>query len=76
MKINPIHDEINDEQRAQVNRLNAQRSTGPVTHQGRAISSLNAVKTGLTGRTVLLHSDDAAVYQQHLALGSAPPGPL
>ncbi|MBV8864808.1 MAG: hypothetical protein JO210_05340 [Acidobacteriaceae bacterium] len=44
MKINPIHDEINDEQRAQVNRLNAQRSTGPVTHQGKAISSLNAVK--------------------------------
>ncbi|MBV8865243.1 MAG: hypothetical protein JO210_07565 [Acidobacteriaceae bacterium] len=67
MKINPVYNEVSAEQRAQINRLNAQRSTGPVTHQGKAISSLNAVKTGLTGRTVLLHSDDVAVYQQHLA---------
>ncbi len=28
---------------------------------------MNAVKTGLTGRTVLLPSDDAEAYQQHLA---------
>ena len=27
---------------------------------------MNAVKTGLTGRTVLIHSDDAAAYQNHL----------
>ncbi len=56
-----------EQRRAEINRANAQRSTGPVTHSGKAISSLNAVKTGLTGRTVLLHSDDAAAYQQHLA---------
>ena len=54
-------------QRAAINRANALHSTGPITHEGRAISSLNAVKTGLTGRTVLLHSDDADVYRQHLA---------
>ncbi|MBV8867015.1 MAG: hypothetical protein JO210_16585, partial [Acidobacteriaceae bacterium] len=65
MRINP--EQTPADHRAQVNRLNAQRSTGPVSHEGKAISSLNAVKTGLTGRTVLLHSDDAAVYQQHLA---------
>src|SRR5438067_2297493 len=48
------------------NQANAQLSTGPKTSEGKAKSSLNAVKTGLSGRTVLLHSDDAAVYQQHV----------
>jgi hypothetical protein len=48
------------------NRANAQFSTGPKTPEGKATSSLNAVKTGLTGRTVLLTSDDALIYQQHL----------
>ena len=49
------------------NRANAQLSTGPTTLDGKATSCLNAVKTGLTGRTVLLHTDDAAEYQQHIA---------
>jgi len=48
------------------NRANAQLSTGPATADGRAKSSLNAVKTGLTGRTVLLPGDDAAAYQAHV----------
>jgi len=38
----------------------------PTSPEGKAKSSLNAVKTGLTGRTVLLCTDNAAVYQQHL----------
>jgi len=42
------------------NKNNAQQSTGPVSAAGKAKSSLNAVKTGLTGRTVLLPGDDAA----------------
>jgi hypothetical protein len=50
----------------QANRENAQRSTGPRTEEGKAKSSMNAVRTGLTGRTVLLPSDDAAAYQQHV----------
>ena len=49
------------------NRKNAQFSTGPTSPDGKAKSSLNAVKTGLTGRTVLLPSDDAAAYQTHVA---------
>jgi hypothetical protein len=49
------------------NRANAKLSTGPKTLDGKATSCLNAVKTGLTGRTVLLHSDDAAEYQRHVA---------
>ena len=48
------------------NQANAQLSTGPKTPEGRAKSSLNAVKTGLTGRTVLLPGDDAAAYQNHI----------
>jgi len=52
--------------RLNANRANAQQRTGPKTDAGKAKSSMNAVKTGLTGRTVLLPSDDAVVYQQHL----------
>jgi len=52
--------------RADVNRANALFSTGPKSPEGRAKSSLNAVKSGLTGRTVLLHSDDAAEYQEYI----------
>ena len=48
------------------NRANAQLSAGPASEEGKAKSSLNAVKTGLTGRTVLLPTDDAAEYQRHL----------
>ena len=49
------------------NQKNAQLSTGPSSEAGKAISSLNAVKSGLTGRTVLLLSEAAAEYQRHLA---------
>jgi hypothetical protein len=48
------------------NRANAQKSTGPVSQAGRSKSSLNAVKTGLTGATVLLAADDALAYRAHL----------
>ena len=44
------------------NKANALLSTGPRTAAGLAKSSLNAVKNALTGRTVLLPSDDAAEY--------------
>ncbi len=47
---------------------NAQLSTGPRSEEGKRKSSLNAVKTGLTGVTVLLSTDDAAQYQRHIAL--------
>jgi hypothetical protein len=48
------------------NQANAQLSTGAKTAEGRAKSSLNALKTGLTGHTVLLPTDDAALYEAHL----------
>ncbi len=51
---------------AERNRRNASSSTGPRTEEGKAISSKNALKTGLTGRTVLLPSDDAAAFAEHV----------
>ncbi|HEX4750044.1 MAG TPA: hypothetical protein VH302_10930 [Bryobacteraceae bacterium] len=44
------------------NRANAQLSTGPRTAAGLAKSSQNAVKSALTGRTVLLPTDDREEY--------------
>ncbi|MGC2657687.1 MAG: hypothetical protein WA324_06895 [Bryobacteraceae bacterium] len=52
--------------RLTANQANAQLSTGPKTPEGKAKSCLNAVKTGLTGRTVLLPTDDVEVYQKHV----------
>jgi hypothetical protein len=49
------------------NQKNAQLSTGPTSPDGKSKSSLNAVKTGLTGRTVLLPADDAAAYEAHVS---------
>jgi hypothetical protein len=54
------------EARRAANRANAQHSTGPRTEEGKAKSSLNAVKTGLTGRTVVLPTDDIRAYSDHL----------
>jgi hypothetical protein len=51
------------EARLAANQANAQLSTGPTSVTGKAASSLNGLKTGLTGRTVLLPGDDAAAYQ-------------
>ena len=49
------------------NQANAKLSTGPKTAEGKAASSHNAVRTALTGRTVLLPTDDVEAYQKHVA---------
>ena len=51
---------------AAASRTNGALSHGPTSEAGKATSSLNALKTGLTGRTVLLPSEDAALYEAHL----------
>jgi len=50
----------------EANRANSLLSTGPTSSAGKAKVAHNAVKTGLTGRTVLLPSDDVAAYQAHV----------
>ncbi len=50
------------------NRLNAQKSSGPVTPEGKAKSSLNAVKCNLTGNTILFATGaEASRYAVHIA---------
>ena len=50
------------EARNTANLLNAQRSTGPRTEEGKAASSLNSLKHGLTAKTVVLPGEDPAEY--------------
>jgi hypothetical protein len=45
------------------NRANSQLSSGPKSDTGKAISSQNALKTALTGRTVLLPTDNLEEYK-------------
>src|SRR6202040_3793470 len=51
--------------RAAVNRVNAQKSTGPRTEAGKQRSKLNALRHGLTGQTIVLPTEDQSAYQRH-----------
>jgi hypothetical protein len=51
--------------RAAINRANAQKSTGPRTEAGKQRSSLNALRHGLTGQTIVLPTEDHSAYQRH-----------
>ena len=60
-----MNNTISDAQLA-ANRANATHSTGPRSSTGKRIVSLNAVKTGLTGNTVMLPFEDAVRYRAHI----------
>lgn len=52
--------------RTEINRANAQHSTGPKTEAGKKQSSLNALRHGLTGQIVVMPTEDLQAYQLHL----------
>jgi hypothetical protein len=52
--------------RIEINRANAQHSTGPKTEAGKQRSSLNALRHGLTGQIVVMPTEDLQAYQAHL----------
>ncbi len=51
---------------SEINRANAQHSTGPMTQAGKKASSLNSLRHGLTAQIVVLPGEDPATYQRHV----------
>ena len=60
-KVTPIN------KRAEANRANAQKSTGPRTEAGKERSRLNALKHGLTSQLTVLPTESTEAYQASLA---------
>ena len=58
----PITD--HDAARSARNRKNASHSTGPKTEAGKHRSSLNAMRHGLTGQTIVLPKEDLDAYNR------------
>ena len=61
------------------NRLNATRSTGPRTPQGKAISARNALRHGLLAEQAVLPDEDPEAFtdfSKRMACQLAPEGPL
>jgi hypothetical protein len=54
------------EKQFEANRLNAQKSTGPKTPEGRAAVRLNGVKHGLTAETIVLKGESQADFTNML----------
>jgi len=65
--------------RREANRRNARKSTGPRTPEGKARSSMNAVKHGLLSREVLVKGEsekDLVTFRKRLVSALAPLGEL
>jgi hypothetical protein len=52
--------------RAEINRRNARKSTGPRTPEGKDRSRFNALKHGMTAKTMVLPGEDAGVLEQRI----------
>jgi len=48
----------------EANRLNAQKSTGPRTPEGKAVSSMNALKSGLDAESQFVAGEDRSEFAQ------------
>ena len=53
---------MSTEKQIEANRLNAQKSTGPNTEEGKKRSALNACRHGLTGQVVVLPEEDKEAF--------------
>ena len=65
------------EKRIEANRRNAQRSTGPRSIDGRARSSMNALRHGITGQVSIMNEEDRGAHDkfvQELIAGLKPEG--
>ena len=47
-------------QQIEANRLNAQKSTGPRSVEGKAVSCFNATKTGIDAKSQIIRGEDPA----------------
>ena len=50
-------------QQIEANRLNAQKSTGPRSVEGKAVSCFNAIKTGIDAKSQIVRGEDPADLQ-------------
>ena len=50
--------------RNEINRANAQKSTGPKTLEGKQRTAMNAVKHNLTGQSLILQPDEMDAYNR------------
>src|SRR5277367_941083 len=57
---NQMRKEIRDE----INRANAEKSTGPKTFEGKQRSAMNAFKHGLTGQSLMLQPSEMEAYNR------------
>ena len=55
---------MNAKTRAEINRKNAENSTGPTSESGKQKSALNGIKHGLTGQRLLLLPHEVEPYQR------------
>ena len=59
----PNHPIPENATRAEINRLNAQHSTGPKTPEGKLVSSRNSLKHGLASGQILIPGEDPAAFE-------------
>jgi hypothetical protein len=70
---------MTSEKKAQANRRNAQKSTGPKTPEGKAAVRLNALRHGILSREILLPGEDEEALRElgeHLRAELQPVGEL
>ena len=54
---------MTSEKQIDANRRNAQRSSGPKSDEGKALSKLNATTHGLTAETVVIRDEDPKAFE-------------